>query len=411
MPGAMIVYILIALVWLLVCLSADQWLDRRRLSTPLLAFTGGALASLLVVDELNTMFDAPVVEHVVEVVLALLLFVDAIEVRGGLLGDDPALTGRLLGIAFPLSLLLAFGLGLLLLPELPWAAVIVMVCIAIPTDFAHSAGILRSPHISARVRNALNVESGYNDGIVAPLFVFALSVVELHATPVEELLLEAVRQSAVAIVVGIGTGLLSGWAVRYAMRTEITSAAAVRTLTVLVPLVTYTISAPLLNANGFVAAFVAGIAYRWARAGRRTLEGVPHRETLFADDLGRFASLALWFLFGGLALLVLSNEFDLGLLLFAALALTLIRLVPVVLATLGTTLEVRERVQLGLLGPRGTASIVFGLLAFTAFPDDMYTQPFYAMALVVGGSIVLHTLLAPRGAPDESVRTGSPGAR
>lgn len=60
-------------------LGAVHWLDRRRLSTPLLAFPSEVLASLLVFDELNTMFDAFLVEHVVEMVLAILLFVHAIE--------------------------------------------------------------------------------------------------------------------------------------------------------------------------------------------------------------------------------------------------------------------------------------------------------------------------------------------
>jgi len=61
------------------------------------------------------------------------------------------------------------------------------------------------------------------------------------------------------------------------------------------------------------------------------------------------------------------------------------------LAFLGSTFTWRERLMVGALGPRGTTSIVFGLLAFNALPDGPYADTaLYAMTLTVLGSVLLH---------------------
>lgn len=58
---------------------------------------------------------------------------------------------------------------------------------------------------------------------------------------------------------------------------------------------------------------------------------------------------------------------------------------------LGSTFTWRERLMVGALGPRGTTSIVFGLLAFNALPDGPYADTaLYAMTLTVLGSVLLH---------------------
>ncbi|WP_454117518.1 hypothetical protein [Microbacterium lacticum] len=46
----------------------------------------------------------------------------------------------------------------------------------------------------------------------------------------------------------------------------------------------------------------------------------------------------------------------------AALAPTLFRVVPVYVAMLGSSVSWRDRTALGFIGPRDTATIVFGLL-------------------------------------------------
>lgn len=62
-----------------------------------------------VADTLNSQ----VALHLAELILAVLVFVDATDVHGGLLGRDPRSALRLLGIALPLSIGLAFVLVVL----------------------------------------------------------------------------------------------------------------------------------------------------------------------------------------------------------------------------------------------------------------------------------------------------------
>ena len=155
-------------------------------------------------DSLNT--DAA--QHVAEIILAVLLFIDATDIRGGLFGREPRAAVRILFVAMPLSLALSVAAGLWLLPGLSWAVLLIVACVVVPTDFAPAASILRDDRVPVRVRNVLNVEAGYNDGIVSPIFIFALAVAgdRSHADTPIAALGSAVPQAVKAILVGLAVG-------------------------------------------------------------------------------------------------------------------------------------------------------------------------------------------------------------
>ena len=123
------------------------------------------------------------------------------------------------------------------------------------------------------------------------------------------------------------------------------------------PVLTYLI-ATTLSGNGFVAAFVAGIA-----AGTVGREEVSEERLQLTNDVGTLVSAAVWFVFGSLIPDVAARGITWNVLLYAVLSLTLIRMVPVALALLRSGLGTREVVFLGWIGPRGLASILFGLIA------------------------------------------------
>ncbi|MEV0052770.1 hypothetical protein AB0H34_19980 [Saccharopolyspora shandongensis] len=86
---------------------------------------------------LGIALNTDVAQHIAEIILAVLLFVDATEVRGGrLLGRSPGLVARVLLVAMPLSIALAMLLGVVLLPGLSWPLLLIVACIVIPSDFA-----------------------------------------------------------------------------------------------------------------------------------------------------------------------------------------------------------------------------------------------------------------------------------
>lgn len=363
-------------------------------------------------------------EHVVELILAVLLFVDACEVRGGVFGGEGRAVARLVLIALPLSLIAVVVAGAWMLPQLNVLVLIVIACVVMPTDFSPAAGLLRSPWIPPRLRQILNVESGYNDGLVSPVFAMALAAAVALPTllaaadtdvlspeteaqleeNIEEFLtafLGAVPATLVAVLIGVVFGGLFGLLARLAITRGWAEASGIRYVMLLVPLLAFgTATVSTIAANGFVAAFVAGILYRLMRTRGGSAEHgehtIPHSEALLVEEVGTLAANLVWFVLGAMTVVVALNGFDLSLLLIAALALTLFRVVPVYVAMLGSSVSWRDRTALGFIGPRGTATIVFGLLAFNRLPDAEAYDVLAVMVFTVVGSIVLHGLLAPQ---------------
>ena len=76
---------------------------------------------------------------------------------------------RLLGISLPLTVLLGAVVAGLVFREFSiWEAALLAAILA-PTDAALGQAVVSSPIVPVRIRQALNVESGLNDGIVLPL--------------------------------------------------------------------------------------------------------------------------------------------------------------------------------------------------------------------------------------------------
>lgn len=372
-------------------------LARFGIPGPLAVIALGALAGVFFGQDLGEHLNTVVAEKVVEMVLAILLFVDATEVRRGFLGGEGRIVARLLAVALPLSLLATAGAAALLIPGAPWELLLVIACIVTPTDFAASAGMLRDTRISSKLRNTLNVESGYNDGIVSPLFIFALAVAQgRDAEGFGPALEGAVAASGIAILVGAILGGAAGLAIKRAVNAEWITSQSLRVGIVVIPLLVYA-AAVSLGGNGFVAAFVAGIAFRTARLDRfSNNKELEHEEMSAVDDVGLLASLGIWFVFGVAVVLTVETGASWGLILLGILALTLLRMIPVYLALLGSRTTWRERTAVGISGPRGTASVVFGLLAFNVLREDEANTALYITMVVVLGSIIFHGIAAPR---------------
>ncbi|WP_308016807.1 cation:proton antiporter [Pseudonocardia sp. ICBG162] len=175
-------------------------------------------------------------------------------------------------------------------------------------------------------------------------------------------------------------------------------------MVLLAPLVSYT-AAVALSGNGFVAAFVCGIAFRYVHRillARRLRSGVEaehtagsasaalSRDFTLLEDATSLLTASMWFVVGIAGVYFLSAV-TMPILVFCLLALTVLRGVPVLLALIGTDLSGRERLLAGLLGPRGTTTIVFGLLAFNGLPDGEPADTIIvSTVLCVVGSVLLH---------------------
>ncbi|MFI6151297.1 cation:proton antiporter [Kitasatospora sp. NPDC051170] len=393
----LIVITAVVAVWSLVA----GRLERRHVRAPLVLVLAGVATGLFTHSEIASAMNSVVAQRVAEIILAVLLFVDATELRGGrLFGRDPGSAARVLLVALPLSLGATVLLGGLLLPDLSFAALLLIACVIIPTDFAPAEILVRDRRIPARVRSVLNVESGYNDGIVSPLFLFALVLAGSTAekrTPLEALG-TTVPFAVKALVIGALLGALLAWLMNLAQRAQWMTDQSRRILVLIVPLLAYT-STTAVHGNGFVASFVAGVAFRYVRraperhgaAAERGAAEQGGSDFQLLEDTSAMMTMVMWFFFGNAAVLTFVIGVDWSVLVLCAAALTVLRIVPVLLSLLGSRFSRAERLMVGALGPRGTTSIVFGLLAFNALPDGVAANSALdAMVVVVLGSILLH---------------------
>ncbi|BCI55287.1 sodium/hydrogen exchanger [Mycolicibacterium litorale] len=378
-------------------------LERWRLTAPMVIVLAGVLIGLATSDRVADTLNTEIAEHVAEIILAILLFVDATDVRGGLLGHEPKAALRILFIAMPLGIVTALILGLWLLPGSSWAVLLVIACIVVPIDFAPVSSILRDRRVPERVRNVLNVEAGYNDGIVSPVFIFALVLADEDTradTPLQALE-AAVPQAAKAIVIGLVIGAGLAIAANAAQHRGWMTTQSKRLVLVAAPLLTFGMSLAI-DGNGFVSAFVCGIVFKYLRQSddiRRDLELV--------DDVGFLLTVGMWFAFGATAVAILENGVPVGTVVFCLLALTLVRVGPVALGMVGTRFSRPERLLVGGLGPRGTTSIVFGLLAFNVLDGRDETTVGLVVVVCVLGSVILHGVGAPAAAHTYAARQGS----
>ena len=372
----------------------SRTLERWHVTAAMVLVLAGIIVGFGTRDVLAVTLNTDTAQHVAEIILAVLLFVDATDVRGGLLGADRRSALRLLFVGMPLSLAAAVLLGLWLLPGLGWPVLLVIACVVVPTDFAPTSSLLRDTRLPERVRGLLNVEAGYNDGIISPLFLFAvaLSVTHENTETFLDALGAAVPEALKALLVGFAVGAGLALLTNVADRRELMTRQATRVILVAAPLMAFGLSLAV-DGNGFVSAFVCGIAFNFFRSATDF-----HAELELVDDVGFLLSAVMWFVFGLTAVLALRFGVPLGVLVFSLLALTVVRMVPVLAAMLGSSISWRERLLLGWLGPRGTASIVFGLLAFNALDGVAEDTVALVMVVAVLGSVVLHGIGAPAAA-------------
>jgi len=111
--------------------------------------------------------------------------------------------------------------------------------------------------------------------------------------------------------------------------------------------------------------------------------------------LGEVMALIVWFVFGAALVPLALDHLDLATFVYAVLSLTVVRMVPVALALLGTGLDGRSVAFMGWFGPRGLASIVFALLAIEELGEGaLVERAVSAVALTVMMSVVLHGVTA-----------------
>ena len=330
-----------------------------------------------------------VVRVLAELALALILFADAsmIGLRGA--RTEQRLPDRLLGIGLPLTIGAGVLAALALLGGLEvWLCVLLAALLA-PTDAALAAAVVSDKHVPERVRRGLDIEAGLNDGVCVPVVVFSLAAaVAVEGSPDTTLLHEALLTIVGGTAVGAVTGSLGGRLLALATRRG-TIADEARPFAVAALAFATFFAADVVGASGFIAAFVGGLfAARWLGEHRAGLLAFTERD-------GTLLSFTVFFAFGILAAGVL-EDLTVAEGVYALVSLTLVRMVPVAIALIGTGLRPQSIAFIGWFGPRGIASIALLLVAAGDEPNlaglDVVIRVVAATVLL---SIVLHGVSAP----------------
>ncbi|MEU7580329.1 cation:proton antiporter [Streptomyces sp. NPDC041068] len=377
---AFIVLLSLLFVWALVSGRLTRW----SITAPILFVVAGMVLTRGANPAVPLDLEAHSFERAVEIVLAVMLFMDATEGRtyerlGKSVGE-----GRLLGIALPASAALATLLGALVFPGTDWWLLAVAALVVMPVDLAPVAGFLRDERVPLRVRAALNIEGGFNDGLVSPLFLFCVAnLATAHGSTFSELLWNVFEGAALAVVVGSLLGGGAAWLVHHAHESGWARPTALRTASLVLPFLVYA-TATVVGANGFVAAFVAGLWYA------TTAHAVAEDNLGLVHEVGELMAYAVWFTLGKLAADTFADGVSARVVLYGLLALTVARFVPVVASLAGTDFPRTERAAIGWLGARGVTSIVFALLAVIQLPPDDAEFIIGVMCATVLMSIVLH---------------------
>jgi NhaP-type Na+/H+ or K+/H+ antiporter len=305
-------------------------------------------------------------EHTVlllgEIALAIVLFTDAARTNLSSLRQNEALPLRLLGIGMPLTIALGTVVATLVLTDLTiWEAAIVGTVLA-PTDAALGQPVVSNPRLPMRMRQALNVEAGLNDGLSVPFLALFLTLAEAE----EEHLSASVwirfvlEQVGFGVLVGVGVGLVGGWLVSRASQRGWMNESFQRLALLALAIIAWAL-ADSIGGNGFIAAFVGGLVVG------PVVKRVGEHLIRFTEAEGQLLSLSVFFIFGALAA-GLVQSLSWVIVLYALLSLTVIRMLPVAISLLGTHLSGVSVLFAGWLGPRGLASIVLGLIVVEEAP-------------------------------------------
>lgn len=326
-----------------------------------------------------------------EMTLVMLLFSDASRIDTPALRRSLGLPLRLLGIGLPITIGLGTVVTAALLSDLSWAEAGLVAAILAPTDAALGQPVVTNERVPVRVRQALNVESGVNDGLVVPVVaVFSVLAVGGALESSGALVGEAALEVLVGLAVGAAAGVAVGFMLRWANLHNWTGADGLRLVAFAGALGGFGL-ATAVGGNGFIAAFACGIALH------HVIGEDASRHAELAEDIGQIGASATFVIFGATMVIPALEKLSWPVLICALLTLTIGRMLPVALATIGADLMAPTVAFLGWFGPRGLASMLFGLILVSERGSEV-DGVFSVITLVILGSVVLHGATAAPGA-------------
>lgn len=332
-----------------------------------------------------------VIDPLAELTLALVLFGDAARIDLRVLRRSLGLPVRLLGIGLPLTILLGAGVAAAVLGGLSLWEAAVLAAVLAPTDAALGQAVVSSEAVPLRIRQTLNVESGLNDGIALPVVLALTAFAAMSGEGAEHWLGFWGLQVTLGPLVGVAVGWIGGRLFTRAAAAGWTEHSTQRIGGMALAIIAL-LGAEAVGGNGFIAAFVAGLTLG------NTAWAFCERIHEFLEAEGQ---LMMMLVFGALGAVLAGPALSRAtpeVLLYAGLSLTVVRMVPAAVSLLGSGLRWQSVAFVGWFGPRGLASLLFGMVVLEELAVPHRAFIFDVVILTVLLSVLLHGVTASWGA-------------
>ena len=272
--------------------------------------------------------------------------------------------------------------------ELSVAEALVLAVLLAPTDAALGQAVVTDPRLPSRIRQGLNVESGLNDGICVPVLfiVLAAADVESHVAGAHPAITIVAEEIGYGILGGASAGLLVAAAVRIGRRRDLIDEAWLQVIPIAGATLSYGVAAAL-GGSGFIAAFLAGLLFG-------ALVDESDEAARFTEGAGMLLDGLTFLLFGAVLLGPALEHLSWGIVVYAVLSLTVVRMVPVAIAMLGSGARRQTSAFLGWFGPRGLASIVFAVIVVDESHLPHVQTILLTTYVTIGLSVLAHGLSA-----------------
>jgi sodium/hydrogen antiporter len=358
--------------------------------TPAMVFAAiGVIVGPLVLGDVTPAASGETVKVLAELTLAVVLFADASRIKPRRLKHEFAVPLRLLGIGLPLTIVAGTLLAVVLFGKFNLTEALVLAIVLAPTDAALGEAVVSEQRLPSRIRQGLNVESGLNDGICVPLLLIALAAAEVEdkATSSHHAVTVVLEQIGYGLLGGVVAGLVAAAIVIVARRRDLITDSWFQVVPVAGAGLAYGIAAAL-GGSGFIAAFIAGAVFG-ALAPRES-----EQSSELNEELGGLLGGVTFLVFGAVLLGPALQHLSWSIVAYAVLSLTIVRMLPVALAMIGTNARMPTVVFLGWFGPRGLASIVFAAIVVEEAHLPGSHTLLITIYLTIALSVLLHGLTA-----------------
>jgi len=363
--------------------------ERSFVSGPIIFLLFGLLCGPMVLGILDMEINNFELRVIVDLTLALILFIDAANADLRVLRRNLKIPGRMLLIGMPFVILLGVLFGRLVFPELPLFELCILATILAATDAALGKGVITNPDVPSRVREGLNAESGLNDGLAVPvLFVFiALATATGGDQDSTSLALGLVaRELGIGLAVGLVLTLLGSWLANLGSRRGWLSEVWNQVFVVGLAFACFA-TAQSLHGSGYIAAFVGGMLFGHL-AGSKT-----HKLVHAAEGIGELLAMTTWIIFGAVIVGQAWAGITWQIAVYSLLSLTVIRVLPMFVSLTGTGESTESKLFLAWFGPRGLASIVF-IIIVASYDLPGFSTLAYTVSCTITLCVLAHGLSA-----------------